>query len=722
MSQVRDGELQRTDQVVTQRALVAAVVQLEEARAEVRHVDLDRALPGARLARQAAGHGVIHLMGEVFLALAARTVVAQACRQALEPRHLVARRRQHVDVGLALQAQPFAHQRSTALGRMLAFTGSLPRRAHGVVGVVVVAGAIAVAVHGAREVLPHAFVDGAVEVAAQGHAIDLGQALGAVWRGADLARVELVVRVESALQALQRRVQLAEVLRHVFRTQALAVLAPQQAAIAFGQRRHGVGNRLDQCGLGRVLHVQCRAHVQHAGIDVAEHAVGQAVAIEQCTEVGDVVGQLLWRYRGVFHERLRAYFALDVAQQAHRTFTHGVDAGHRLGTLGQGVAQALDAGVVLQVLDERLHLGIDLGRLVAAELHQVDAQGRALGVGREVFGDAVPDDVLHRQHQHLGVDGLDRQRLVRHQRVGITQRIHEAGVAHVDQHGVLGDRQHIELGFDHIAQRALGTAQHAVEVETALLVAQVRQVVAGQATVELGEGGFNQFGLGFLNFPGHAVHLTDPARRGAGLLQRGIVDRQAVQALATEQHAVQLQYVVAGLAVGAAALAAGVGVDHAADGGAVGGGQLGGEEQPVRLERGVELVLDGTGLHPHPAFLDVDFEDLVHVPRQVDDDPVGQRLAVGARTTAARGQLDLLEARLGHQRGDPRHIVGVQREHRRLWQALVDRVVGGQHRAGAVVGTDLATEAAVAQGFEEFGVIGARCNGGQLGDHRRMAS
>jgi hypothetical protein len=76
-----------------------------------------------------------------------------------------------------------------------------------------------------------------------------------------------------------------------------------------------------------------------------------------------------------------------------------------------------------------------------------------------------------------------------------------------------------------------------------------------------------------------------------------------------------------------------------------------------------------------------------------------------------RGVSLMLEARFGHQRGDPRHIVGIQREHRRLRQALVDRVVGGQHGTGAVVGTDLATEAAVAQGFEEFRVVGGRRTG-----------
>ncbi|MNT28480.1 hypothetical protein D3C72_1641700 [compost metagenome] len=116
------------------------------------------------------------------------------------------------------------------------------------------------------------------------------------------------------------------------------------------------------------------------------------------------------------------------------------------------MAQTLDAGVALQVGDERLYPRVDLSRIITAELHEVNAQGWALGVGGEVFGDAVPDDVFHRQHQHLGVHSLDRQRLVRHQRIGIAQGVHEAGVAHVDQHRVFRDRQHIELGLDHIAQ------------------------------------------------------------------------------------------------------------------------------------------------------------------------------------------------------------------------------------------------------------------------------
>ncbi|MNP23259.1 hypothetical protein D3C76_1159630 [compost metagenome] len=142
----------------------------------------------------------------------------------------------------------------------------------------------------------------------------------------------------------------------------------------------------------------------------------------------------------------------------------------------------------------------------------------------------------------------------------------------------------------------------------------------------------------------------------------------------------------------------------------------------MRLERGVELVLDHTRLNPHPTFLDVDFEDGVHVPRQIDDDAVGQRLTVGASTAATRGQLDLLETRLGHQRCYPRHVIGIAREDSGLGQALVDRVVGGQHRAGGVVSAELATKTGTAQGFKKIRVQRGRCSAGQSGDHRGMAS
>ncbi len=51
----------------------------------------------------------------------------------------------------------------------------------------------------------------------------------------------------------------------------------------------------------------------------------------------------------------------------------------------------------------------------------------------------------------------------------------------------------------------------------------------------------------------------------------------------------------------------------------------------MRPECGVELVLHHAGLGTHPAFLGIDLQNAVHVPRQVHHQPVSERLAVGAR-------------------------------------------------------------------------------------------
>ena len=430
---------------------------------------------------------------------------------------------------------------------------------------------------------------------------------------------------------------------------------------------------------------------------------------------------MLRRHRRVFDKRLRPRFPGNVAKQAHRAFAHAIDLVHRRLPDRQRMPEAFDRGVAAQVFEEGFDPALQIIRIITAELHQVDPQCRPFGALRKVFGDAVPDDVLHGQQQHFGVDGFNRQRLERHQRPGIAQRIHEPGVADVHQHGVFGNRQHVELGLDHKPQRTFGAAQHAVEVEAIIGLAQVRQVVAGQAAVEIRKALFDQFALLINDLPRAAIDFADPVFAGAQRCQIIFGQCFAVQALAAAQDHVEFQHMVTGLAIGATALAAGVGVDHAANGGAVGGRQLRGEEQPGRLQRSVELVLDHPGLHAHPALFDVDLQNAVHVPRQVDHDAVGQRLTVGAGAAATRGDHHFPVSRLGDQACNPRHILGVHREHRRLRQALIDRVVGGEHHATGVIGADFTTKAAGFQGVEELLVIGAQCAGGrQLGNHRSV--
>ena len=85
----RHGEFQRADEVMAQRAQVALVVELQEARAEIRHVHLDGTLPGAGLAGQAAGHGLVHLVREVRCLLPCGARIAPALPEAAqEPRRI----------------------------------------------------------------------------------------------------------------------------------------------------------------------------------------------------------------------------------------------------------------------------------------------------------------------------------------------------------------------------------------------------------------------------------------------------------------------------------------------------------------------------------------------------------------------------------------------------------------------------------------------------------
>ncbi|MNC17620.1 hypothetical protein D3C75_655080 [compost metagenome] len=159
-----------------------------------------------------------------------------------------------------------------------------------------------------------------------------------------------------------------------------------------------VGNGADQSSVGWIFHVENRAHMQYASVDMAKHAVLQFIAVQQRTELLDEIRKIFWRYSGVLYEWLWPGFTLDVAQQPDSPFAHGVDALQRIGTNGKRMAQAHHGGIALQVQDKVMNALLDSGFIVAAELYEVDAQGRCAWIFGEVFSNAMPDDVLHRQH------------------------------------------------------------------------------------------------------------------------------------------------------------------------------------------------------------------------------------------------------------------------------------------------------------------------------------
>ena len=141
--------------------------------------------------------------------------------------------------------QPFAHQLGPALGRVPPLARALPGRAHRVVGVPVVAGAVAVAVQRLVEAGPDPGRDGAVELALHRHAVDRSSrppSPGA----AILPGLSWLCGSNAALMACSARVERAEESRRELRAHALAVLAPEQAAVLAGQRDHLLGDLADQ--------------------------------------------------------------------------------------------------------------------------------------------------------------------------------------------------------------------------------------------------------------------------------------------------------------------------------------------------------------------------------------------------------------------------------------------------------------------------------------------
>ena len=232
---------------------------------------------------------------------------------------------------------------------------------------------------------------------------------------------------------------------------------------------HLLGDLPDQALLLRVLQVDRRADMEHAGIDMAEHAVDQPAAVEGGAELGDVVGEVLRRNGRVFDEGDGPLVALHVAEQADRLLAHRPDALDVLvPARDREPAPALDAALGGERLGDPLERRLDLLLGVADELDEIDARsGPAVVVGEEV-AHVLPDDVVLGQRQHLGIDGLDRGGAEPDQGLRVAQRGIEAVVAHIDQRAVGRDRQHVQLGLGEKPERALGPAQDRVEIEAAV--------------------------------------------------------------------------------------------------------------------------------------------------------------------------------------------------------------------------------------------------------------
>ena len=112
--------------------------------------------------------------------------------------------------------------------------------------------------------------------------------------------------------------------------------------------------------------------------------------------------------------------------------------------------------------------------------------------------------------------------------------------------------------------------------------------------------------------------LARDAAAATASVELGAGQRPDGEVRPVRQDDVERLHVIRGAAVAARALARGIGGDHAADRGARRGRDRRREEQAVRPQEGVELVQHDAGLDHHAPRLDVERQDAVHVPRQVD--------------------------------------------------------------------------------------------------------
>ncbi len=194
------------------------------------------------------------------------------------------------------------------------------------------------------------------------------------------------------------------------------MLAPKQAAVAQRELRHRIREFADQGLVALVLEVERRADVEHARIDVTEHAVIEPARVEQGAELGDVVGQSLGRDGRVLDESDGPSLARHVAQEPDGTLAHGPDAADLRFAVRQGVAEPVRGRVLVERGAKPADRGLDGGAIVADELDHVDAAHRTRRIVGEEVPHALPHDVLTRQAQDLGIHGLDRGGAERHQR------------------------------------------------------------------------------------------------------------------------------------------------------------------------------------------------------------------------------------------------------------------------------------------------------------------
>ena len=251
----------------------------------------------------------------------------------------------------------------------------------------------------------------------------------------------------------------------------------------------------------------------------------------------------------------------------------------------------------------------------------------------------------------------------------------------------LGQRHEFQLRFEHDAEGAFRADHHFRQIDGLCGIGELVQVVAADAAQD--------FRIAAIDFGG--VLGGEPRARSGNTRLRVFrpwgsrrVDVAEVRDASIGEHDGLFEHVVDGFSVKHAAGAGGIVGHHAADGGAAGGGDIGGETQAVGRELRVQFVEDDAGLDARPALLGVHFENAVVVFRNIDADAFADGLA-GLRGAAAAHRDGAAKAATDFE--DGKDVFA------RFWNDdaerfdLINAGVGGIERAGNLVEADFALDA-----------------------------
>ena len=378
-----------------------------------------------------------------------------------------------------------------------------------------------------------------------------------------------------------------------------------------------------------ILKIDARADVQATDTGMAVVTRGGVVVGDDLPETPQEFRQLGRVHRRILHECHRLAGIPRSHQYSQPGLAHFPDVRLRRRRQGRrvGIAPFLLAQGRLQLLDLVGHLlrGVPV-KLRDDQRVRLALQERQAAV--EFLGGAGP---LH----DLAVDHLDGRGLIGKDRLGgFHRRDHVLEVR--DQHrSCLRARHDAYLGRRNRRQGTLGADDHFGQID-GRVGDELVQVVAAHTA--------QQFGVAFEHrvpvVLGNLQHApVDAGFQGA--VTQNFLDRRLLHGLeqgraAIGKHDLELEDVVNGLAVQNRARAGRVVADHAANGCPAAGRRVRTEQEAVRPQVGIELVLHHAGLYPRPVLLGVQFQHLMHVVGHVHDDRPPHALTGEGRAAAAR--------------------------------------------------------------------------------------